>query len=97
MDELIDIEVAAGFAERQVLVTLRLPAGSTVTKAIKHTDLARRLPGHGVAEGCVGIFGRHCRLDQVLAPGDRVEIYRPLKADPKAVRRKLAEVAGKAR
>lgn len=97
MADLVEIEVAAGFAERQVLVSLRLPAGSTVADAIRQADLSRRLPGFEVAEDRIGIFGRRCRPDHVLVAGDRVEVYRPLKADPKTVRRKLAEMAKKSR
>lgn len=95
LPDAIEVEVAAGFVDRQVLVPLTLPVGSTVAEAIAAAELPRRLPDLEIAEDRVGIFGRRCQLDQVLAPGDRVEVYRPLKADPKEVRRQLAELAKK--
>lgn len=95
MTRVVEVEVAAGFANRQVLVPLLLPLGSTVADALAAADLGRRLPGLDVDEERVGIFGRRCRPDQVLASGDRVEVYRPLKADPKEVRRQLAALAKK--
>lgn len=86
------VEVAAGLPDRQYLVALQLPVGSTVQDALEAADLPRALPGLTVESGRIGVFGRPCGLDQVLKDGDRVEIYRPLKADPKEVRRQLAEL-----
>jgi putative ubiquitin-RnfH superfamily antitoxin RatB of RatAB toxin-antitoxin module len=92
MAERLRIEVVAGSAEQQVLVSLRLRPGATVAEAVAAAALGERLPELDVDEGCVGIFGKRCRPDQVLADGDRVEVYRALKADPKTVRRELAEL-----
>lgn len=88
----LEIEVAAGLAERQILVKLRLPLGSTVQDALDAADLPRVLPGLVVERNRIGVFGRLCPPDRLLKDGDRVEIYRPLKADPKEVRRQLAEL-----
>jgi uncharacterized protein len=99
MAEFIEVEVAAGWAERQVLVALTLPAGSQVADAIAAAELERRLPGLEVDPARLGIYGRRCGLDRVLESGDRVEVYQALKADPKEVRRQLAELerAGRSR
>lgn len=93
----LQVEVAAGLAERQVVVPLMLPAGATVRDALAEADLPSRLPGLEIDPGRVGIFSRPCRLDHLLSDGDRVEVYRPLKADPREVRRQLAELERAAR
>jgi putative ubiquitin-RnfH superfamily antitoxin RatB of RatAB toxin-antitoxin module len=90
--ELLRVEVAAGLPDRQCLVELQLPVGSTVQDALEAADLPRLLPGLTVETGRIGVFGRLCAPDRILKDGDRVEIYRPLKADPKEVRRQLAEL-----
>jgi len=75
---------------------LCLPAGATVAEALA---LARQQWGAQAIDGrAVGIFGRACRLDQVLAEADRIELYRPLAADPRAARRaRLARRSGPVR
>lgn len=89
-DALLQVEVAAGLPERQVVLALQLPAGSTVKDALAAADMARHLPELDTNSSRVGIFGRLCSLDHPLKEGDRIELYRPLKADPKEVRRQLA-------
>ncbi|MFP4209446.1 MAG: RnfH family protein [Wenzhouxiangella sp.] len=88
----LTVEVAAALPERQIVIELHLVEGSTAAEAIEAADLANRLPGFAVDLQRIGVFGRPCRPDRVLADGDRVELYRPLKADPKEVRRQLAEL-----
>jgi len=92
MADWIQVEVVAGTAERQTLVPLRLMAGASVADAIRAADLPHRLPGLAFAVDSAGIFGKRCQSDRLLSDGDRVEVYQPLKADPKVVRRELAEV-----
>ena len=86
----IDVEVIYALAEKQVLVRLRLPAGATVEEAVRRSGLLEKFAEIDPAGGKVGVFGRLAPLDRVLEAGDRVEIYRPLLADPKEVRRRLA-------
>lgn len=97
MNDWLNIEVVAAQPDRQVVVPLTLAAGTTVAQAIEVAGLASKLPGFECDLARIGIFGRLCRPDRVLTEGDRVELYRPLKADPKEVRRQLAELerAGK--
>lgn len=90
-DEPIAIEVVAAWPERQVLVKLDLPAGSTVAEAVRASGLAERFPDLEIRDDHVGVFGELCRPDRVLGDGDRVELYRPLKLDPKTIRRINAE------
>lgn len=91
-DRALKVEVAAGLPDRQLVIALRLPAGATVRDALAAAALPSRLPELDLRLDRVGVFGRRCGPDQPLADGDRVEVYRPLKADPREVRRKLAEL-----
>jgi hypothetical protein len=86
---LIGVEVAFALPGEQAILALRLPVGSTAAQAV--AAVADRLPA-GVATDDLGIFGRRVAADRVLRDGDRVELYRPLKADPKTVRRELARL-----
>jgi len=92
MAEWIQVEVVAGNAEAQALVPLSLLAGATAADAVRAAGLAERLPGLAFDEEAVGIFGKRCKPDRILSDGDRVEVYQPLKADPKVVRREMAEI-----
>ena len=83
----IRVEVVYATSERQELVSLEIEAGSTVAQAIEHSGLAQRFAGFEVDPSAVGIFSRKVALDQVLRDGDRVEIYRRLRVDPKEARR----------
>jgi len=87
---MIDVEVAYATPERQVLVQLRLPVGSIVGQAVSASGLQQHFPEIDESSIAVGIFAKPCRTDQVLAQGDRVEIYRPLLNDPKDARRQRA-------
>ncbi len=86
----LTIEVVAGDAGRQTLRRLVVPEGTTVSDAIKRAGLDAVLPDLEIDPARLGIFGQRVEPDQPLKDGDRVEIYRPLKADPKEVRRQLA-------
>lgn len=91
-EQRISVEVAAGFTDDQVLIKLEVPAGTTAIEAVRLARLNERLPDHDVDLKRIGIFGRRCDPEHQLESGDRVEVYRPLKADPKEVRRQLAEL-----
>lgn len=88
--ERIKIEVAYARPDVQVIVPLELHAGCTVSEAIRHSGLLERFPELDPATQKFGVFGKLVKADQVLRTGDRVEIYRPLIADPKAVRKQRA-------
>lgn len=91
--ERIAVEVAAAMPERQLVIPLVVPAGTTLAEAVAMADLPKRLPGLEVDVDRLGIFGKRRGPETVLQEGDRVEVYRPLTADPKEVRRQLAELA----
>lgn len=83
----ITVTVAFARPERQWLRSVRLPVGSVVADAISASGIAGLHPELVIGAGNIGIFSRLVGLDQVLADGDRVEIYRPLTRDPKESRR----------
>lgn len=88
-----DIDVAVAFAptpEEQRVVPLRVARGTTVGEVITASGILAKYPAMDVAHLAVGIFGERVSLTQVLEQGDRVEIYRPLIADPKEARRHRA-------
>ena len=84
------VEVVYALPDEQIVVTLEVPARTTARDAVKLSGLGERYPAI-VSEACVlGIYGRVVTGDTVLEPGDRVEIYRELAADPKQARRRRA-------
>ena len=87
----IQIEVAYARPDQQVLLPLRVAAGSTVAQVIEASGLLAKFPEIDLAQNKVGIFGKLTKLDTVVRERDRIEIYRALTADPKEVRRKRAE------
>ncbi len=86
----IRVEVAYALPERQELVSLTIPAGTSVREAIKRSGLASVFPEIDPATCAVGVFGRAVEEDYLPAAGDRLEIYRPLRMDPKQARRARA-------
>ena len=88
--ESIVVKVVYALPSKQYIKELTLDAGATVQLAIELSALADELEGLVVDPKMVGIFGSKVPISQVLQDGDRVEIYRPLIADPKEVRRQRA-------
>jgi putative ubiquitin-RnfH superfamily antitoxin RatB of RatAB toxin-antitoxin module len=87
---MIHIEVAYATPDKQVLLGLSVPAGTTVAEGIEQSAIRNEFPELKTAIKAVGIFSRKVPLDHVLREGERVEIYRPLIADPKEMRRQRA-------
>ena len=85
------VSVAVALPARQEVIDLELPAGATVADAIAAARLADRFPGVDFSAMRTGIWSRAARAGARLRDGDRVELYRPLKADPKQQRRKRAK------
>lgn len=90
----IQVEIAYALPQQQVILPLQVAAESTVEEAIKRSGILEKFPEIDLAQAKVGIFSKLTKLETVLRDKDRVEIYRPLIADPKEVRRQRAE-AGK--
>lgn len=87
---MVNVEVAYAKPDEQVIVVLAIPEGATVDAAIKASGLLERFPEIALSEINAGIFGVACKLDQLVREGDRIEIYRPLRHDPKEARRQRA-------
>jgi len=87
---MIEVEAVYALPRRQHCLRLRLPEGSRVHDAIERSGLLERHREIDPGVSRVGIFGRLVGWEQVLRPGDRVEIYRPLIADPREVRKQRA-------
>lgn len=99
VEAVIEVEVVYAAVDRQVLLSVTVPAGATVRAALLASGVGREFPELDLAECPVGIFGKvvaDADTRQVQA-GDRIEIYRPLLADPKEVRRLRAAKAAEAK
>lgn len=90
MTEIIDIEVAYASASEQRIVALQVPQGTTAQQAVERSGLSAIFAEIDMSALRLGVFGKVVTLQTVLQAHDRVEIYRPLRADPKEVRRRRA-------
>ncbi len=86
----INIEVAYAKPDEQMIVPLTVSTLTTAEQAIKKSQILIFFPEIDLTKNKIGIFSKPCKLDTQLRDKDRVEIYRPLIADPKEVRRKRA-------
>jgi len=91
MSKMINVEVVYALPYEQLLLKLQVPDGATVAEALQASGVAEKYPELDLAKSRLGIFGKLTKADTVLRERDRVEIYRPLIADPKEVRRQRAE------
>jgi putative ubiquitin-RnfH superfamily antitoxin RatB of RatAB toxin-antitoxin module len=87
----MQIGVAYSEPGQQVWLNIEVPETSTVADAIERSGILRQMPQIDLATQKVGIFGRLVKLDAALKPGDRVEIYRAIIADPETVPRRDVE------
>lgn len=92
MADEIQVEVAYALPEQQILLQITVKMGTTVEEAIQGSGILGRFPEIDLTQTKVGIFSKLTQMNAVLRHKDRVEIYRPLLADPKEVRRQRAEV-----
>lgn len=84
------VEVVYARPDVQALERVELAPGATVEAAIRRSGLLERFPEIDLVRNGVGVYGRRARLEDRVEDGDRVEIYRPLAADPKEARRARA-------
>ncbi len=90
----IHVEVAYARADKQLILVLDVDKGTTAEQAILQSGILEKFPEIDLTKSKVGVFAKLSKLTSELKAGDRVEIYRPLIADPKEVRRKR-EAEGK--
>ncbi len=91
MPEMINVEVIYALPNEQALLKLRVPHGSSVQDAVRLSGVLDKYPEIDLSANKIGIFGKLTKPDAALRDKDRIEIYRPLIADPKEIRRKRAE------
>ncbi len=95
--EMIHVEVAYAREDVQEIIGLDVEKGTTLEQAIEQSGILQHFPEIDLKKNKVGIFGKITKPDTPLREHDRVEIYRPLIADPKASRRKRAEKKSQSR
>lgn len=91
-DNIITVEVAYALPDTQTLLAVEVPEGTTLLEAIMHSGVMEKHPEIDLETAKTGIFGKMAKSDAMLRAKDRVEIYRPLIADPKESRRQQAEM-----
>jgi hypothetical protein len=90
MAEVLSIEVCYALADKQEIVRLRLAEGATLGQALEASGLLAKYPEIDLKKNKFGIYAKLSKADAMLRDHDRVEIYRPLIADPKEVRKQRA-------
>lgn len=91
MNEQISIEVVYALPHEQTLLKVKVPQNTTVAEAIKVSGILEKYPDIDLSKNKLGIYGKLSKADVILRDKDRIEIYRPLIADPKEIRRQRAE------
>lgn len=92
--EQMNVEVAYACEDQQVILELMVAPGTTLEQAVEQSGILNTYPEIDLKVNKIGIFGKLGKKTAEIKAGDRVEIYRPLIADPKEVRRKR-EAEGK--
>jgi uncharacterized protein len=84
----MNVGIVYGTAIKQIWLKMDVPDGSTIEEAIQLSGILNQFPEIDLETQSVGVFGRISKLDKVLKNGERVEIYRPITADPELVERR---------
>lgn len=86
----ISIEVACATPDKQRLIKLEVPQGTSAREAIELSGIEKEFPQLDIPNSAIGVFGEVVKEDHPLKQDDRVEVYRPLINDPREARRSLA-------
>lgn len=89
-NDYITVEVAFALPHQQLIIPVQVSPETTAEEAIKLSGIMAKFPEIDLSKNQIGIFGKLTKLDTPLRQLDRVEIYRPLIADPKEVRKQRA-------
>ena len=84
------IEVAYATPEKQIILECHIDTGTAPREAVRQSGIDRHFPEIDLEHCDIGVFGKVIAVDYELQDGDRIEIYRPLIADPKEIRRQRA-------
>ncbi|NVJ66432.1 MAG: RnfH family protein [Gammaproteobacteria bacterium] len=88
--EQILVEVAYALPEKQTILSLRVAKSATISEIVNESGILELYPEIDMDKARVGVFSKLAKLTDTLYEGDRIEIYRPLIADPKEVRKQRA-------
>lgn len=92
-ESMADVEVVFGTPAKQKIIPVTIVVGTTVEEAIVQSGICEHFPQIDLTQHKVGIWNKTCKLTDTPRHGDRIEIYRPLVADPREIRRRRAEKA----
>ena len=92
MKRSLRVEVVYALPSEQVVLALEVEDGTTIGQVIERSGIASRFPEINSAHALAGVFGKRTPVDAQVCDGDRIELYRPLTADPKDVRRAKAKL-----
>jgi len=87
MENKVSIEIAYATPRKQIIVDCAIDAGTAPRDAIRQSEIRQHFPEIDIEDCDFGVFGKIVVEDYELVEGDRIEIYRPLIADPKEIRR----------
>ena len=90
IDKLLKVQIVYASPDKQNIISLELPSGTSIEQAITLSNIQIKFPEIDLSKNVVGIFGKPKPLDTIVQDRDRIEIYRPLLANPKEIRRKRA-------
>ncbi len=92
---MLAVEVVYALHGEQVIIALEVEPGATLRQVIERSGLLTRFPEIVLSKNHIGVFGKLCELEEPVQAGDRIEIYRPLAADPKERRRQRARASSR--
>ena len=88
---MIEIQVVFATCSRQVMIGLEVAEGTTIAESVDQSGIRAQFPAEDINQVKFGIWNKVRSSNEVVSEGDRVEIYRPLEADPKEARRRRAQ------
>ena len=95
--QVLECEVAYALPDRQYILQVRLPAGATAREALERSGLIEQCPEINPESAVLGVYGKVVPADYRVNEGDRIEVYRPLAADPRIARRERVKKARRGR
>ncbi|WP_290651501.1 RnfH family protein [Aquisalimonas sp.] len=90
--ELVTVQVAYGRPERQLILSVEVEPGTSAREAVRQSGILQAFPEIDADNAVLGVYGRLVDGDHSVRASDRIEIYRPLKVDPKEARRQRARL-----
>lgn len=86
----VRVQVVYAYADRQALLNVEAPTDATLERVIRDSGILTQFPEIDLRQLAIGVYGVRASLTDVVRDGDRIEIYRPLRVDPKEARRRRA-------